>query len=894
MSEEDGRFQLAVCHAQLTKIFDTLKNTQDVYVQLVRVFPDGRECEFARTATCHGGDVNPKWDDESFVVNQSGGKSLKVRVYIEHFWRVDCLCGEADLGFDMLTACTAKGASLVRDLQLAKKGVPTGSLRVSVGCSRAETSCDVAVKVASMSAPVSISQLSPAAYKAELCKLLNRPEELEERVRHRFRQLASSAGERGQLAMRPEDCPRLQQMLSERLGVPSEVFGEINQMFWRFEVAGQGRLYEDEATRMILCMLRQYRDSIEDPKAGRQHLSRTIKTHQVADKYEIIKELGRGGQGIALLAKSSSTNQHVVVKMYGKTNQKEAVEEISQEFELLTSLKHPKIARVFDIFQDWDNVYIVQEPYFGGDLTKAVQNAYNAGIAVDERWVAEVMYQVLMGVEFLHNNGVVHSDLKEPNVMVASHADWRRPQVIVIDFGLANKFSSKSGVGGTPGYMPPEVWDWGLWTPRGDVFSLGVMLFTLRTGKGPFNPDGKSKLEEIKQATKTQEVLMDRGAPQLQSLVHSMIHKKFLHRPLVSQVMKDPWFQSKDLGQALDTQALQNLARQRQRTDLYRALLADVAARQNLAQLKDLNETFLRLDVNNDGRISADELRQGLRGVWKEAEVEQLVNVLGIDGGGEVSYDEFLGELLAAKVPEENALLHRVFTEADVQGRGFLGAEELAELAKRPAIVQILGSPEAALARIRSMDADGSGRVTFEEFKRAVQGGPAVHGQQGFSTGQSVQYWSNSHGIWIPCVVTGVDAASGAVAVDCKPGCWITGEQLHRQLRAAGERQQQQQQCAYRQGQSVLMWSTTYSTWIPCRVTQVDLAKGAVQVDQKPNYWLRGNELATRLKPAPRGGAALQPPAVGGAMPGPAAKAGVGRQLLDGALGAFVDGGGIY
>merc|ERR1719491_473407 len=118
--------------------------------------------------------------------------------------------------------------------------------------------------------------------------------------------------------------------------------------------------------------------------------------------------------------------------------------------------------------------------------------------------------------------------------MVASTSDWQNPQVIVIDFGLANKFSSKSGVGGTPGYMPPEVWDWGLWTPRGDVFSIGVMMFTLRTGRQPFNPEGRKTLEELKAATKDDEPFMDRGSPQMQALVGNMLKKAFLQRPMCS------------------------------------------------------------------------------------------------------------------------------------------------------------------------------------------------------------------------------------------------------------------------------------------------------------------------------------------------------------------------
>mmetsp|Transcript_47763 Transcript_47763/g.153817 ORF Transcript_47763/g.153817 Transcript_47763/m.153817 type:complete len:888 (-) Transcript_47763:108-2771(-) len=876
---DDVRFRVSVLQGTLVRIFDNLKSNQDVYVHLVRTFPDGREQQFARTATCHSGDLAPKWDDERFEVSRNGGNKLKFMVYAEHFWRQDYFCGQADLDFDSLLARINGGSGFAFNLQVVKKGEPTGTLSVSF------SPCEL--RRASSNLPALCSSNN---VQQDLERLLHRPEELEERVRIQFQRLAGPHGAHGQLALRAEDCDNVRKLFGEKLGVGVEVFGEIHQMFWRFEVAGDGRLYEDEATRMLLCMLRQYRDSLKGADKSVQQLD--IKTQKVSDNYDTVKELGRGGQGIAYLAKNKSSGQEVVLKMYAKANQKDSVEEISKEFALLLELKHPKIARVFEIFQDWSNVYIVQEPYFGGDLTKAVQNAYNAGANPDERWVADVMLQVCVGVEFLHKKGVIHSDLKEPNVMVASQSDWRKPQVIVIDFGLANKFSAKSGVGGTPGYMPPEVWDWGLWTPRGDVFSIGVMLFTLRTGKGPFNgPDGRNNLDQLKATTKTQEAVMDKGSDQLKALVQSMLHKKFLNRPHLKEIMQNPWFQTGGADQTLDMQALKDLTGRRERNDLYRALLADVAARQNMAQLKDLNETFIRLDKDNDGMISAEELREGLAGTMRAEEIEKLIGVLGAASGTGVSYDEFLGELLAAKVPEENLMLMRLFDEADVQKRGYLGVAEMEELAKRPSIVQILGSPQAALARIRSMDTDGSGRVSFDEFKRAVQGFTSASMRPNLSfvkyiKGQSVLYYSASYARWVPCVVTEVDKVQG-VQVDCKPGLWLTGATLHKQLKpaeakaaagggaAAGPAETRSR--GYREGQPVVMWSTTYQAWIPCKVTQVDANTGAVVVDQKPGYWLRGNELATRIKPADAKSS--------GAEAAVAAHAGVGRQLLAAATG---------
>ncbi|CAK0794880.1 unnamed protein product [Prorocentrum cordatum] len=101
-------------------------------------------------------------------------------------------------------------------------------------------------------------------------------------------------------------------------------------MFWRFEVSGEKLIDEEETVRLVVYMLRQYRDAVS-PQKGAVQLSGGIRYMNVADKYNVSKELGRGGQGVVYLATDKANNgQEVVVKMYDKTNQKEAQESITQ------------------------------------------------------------------------------------------------------------------------------------------------------------------------------------------------------------------------------------------------------------------------------------------------------------------------------------------------------------------------------------------------------------------------------------------------------------------------------------------------------------------------------------------------------------------------------------
>mmetsp|Transcript_31691 Transcript_31691/g.79993 ORF Transcript_31691/g.79993 Transcript_31691/m.79993 type:complete len:850 (+) Transcript_31691:86-2635(+) len=839
--------EVTVHCAHLFKIVGTGKETQHVYVQLSRMLPDRREQKFARTLNCNGVGQAPQWD-EKFIVAPNNGTALVLKVYCEHG---HVLCGRAEIDLVRLAARIGNGEKFTSQEQL-KVGSQTGTVLCSFAPVANVSLCD--------GVPAHLPP--PDKFQAELAKLIHRPEELEGRVRRRFQENAK-ADRNGKHVMRAEDCNFLGQLLSDKLRVPVETFGEIGQMFYRYVDSAEGLLYEDGAVRMVLYMLHRYWDAQQGPTARARQPARSIKTCHLAEQYEVMKVLGRGGQGVAKLARNRSTNREEVVKIYAKANQREPVEHIAKEFELLLELKHPKIAHVFDIFQDYNNVYIAQEPYYGGDLHTAVQKAYHAGVRIDERWLAGIFHQVLTGCEFLHSNGVMHSDLKEGNVMVVDPRDWHRPLIVIIDFGLAASFDSRTGRGGTPGYMPPEVWESGLWTPFGDVFSIAVMMFAMRTGQQPFaNPRGKNDIDEFRERTRTHEPVMQQASPEMQSLVRSMLDKNFLQRPTAHKVLEDRWFSAVDNSHPLDDQDLKALVNKGKQTDLRRALLTDVAARQNVSQLKDLNETFLGLDANNDGIISEDELRAGLAGRWQEDEIKRLIDVMDIKSSGGVSYEELVGQLLAAREPEENEILLRVFREADANNDGFISPQELEELATRPGVVKVLGSSEVALQKLKSIVPADGGVVTFEMFKRAVQcANPSSHQatSAAYQAGQMVKYLSHTFGGWILTEVTHADGVSGAVQIKCKPNHWLAGEELQRLLRPVTI---QESRRGYREGQEVIMKSPTSKAWIVCKVTRVHVESGAVQVDQRPNHWFMGHELETSLQPMPASLATPQPQVV--------------------------------
>merc|ERR1712087_1064629 len=130
---------------------------------------------------------------------------------------------------------------------------------------------------------------------------------------------------------------------------------------------------------------------------------------------------------------------------------------------------------------------------------------------------------------------------------------------------------------------------------------------------------------------------------------------------------------------------LNTLRKRKKKTELKKALLADLASRENLAQMKELNELFLQLDVNKDGCVNSEDLHHALEGKWSPKQIAQLEQ--GLLGGreGEVSYEEFMGQLIAIREPYENELLWRIFIEVDTHRKGYLDQEDIKSLLSRPA-----------------------------------------------------------------------------------------------------------------------------------------------------------------------------------------------------------------
>ena len=215
-------------------------------------------------------------------------------------------------------------------------------------------------------------------------------------------------------------------------------------------------------------------------------------------KYEVAEEIDRGSMGIVYLGYDPYVDRQVAIKvaLAESLNDPESGQRYRKMFfnEASTagSLTHPNIISIFDAGVDQEICYIVMEYIKGGETLKKYCTPENS-LPIEK--VVEVIFKCAKALDYAHRQGVVHRDIKPTNILVTGDVDIK-----IGDFSIAhiNKPDSTEtqpvGMMGSPRYMSPEQLKEDFVTGQSDLFSLGIVMYELLTGKHPFAADNFSRL----------------------------------------------------------------------------------------------------------------------------------------------------------------------------------------------------------------------------------------------------------------------------------------------------------------------------------------------------------------------------------------------------------------
>jgi len=243
-----------------------------------------------------------------------------------------------------------------------------------------------------------------------------------------------------------------------------------------------------------------------------------------AQRYEIIEELGRGGMGRLYRVLDTKIDQEVALKILRPeiSRDQKTIDRFSNELRLARQVAHKNVCRMYHLGEDEGTHFIIMEYIPGQDLQSMIKMTKQLSMET----AVSIAKQISEGLAEAHRLGVIHRDLKPGNVMIDKEGNAQ-----ILDFGIALSLESRglteSGqLIGTPEYMSPEqAQDTGV-DQRSDIYSLGVILYEMVTGKVPFTGDTPISItiKHIEEMPKDPKTL----APQTPDVLNQLIMKCLL------------------------------------------------------------------------------------------------------------------------------------------------------------------------------------------------------------------------------------------------------------------------------------------------------------------------------------------------------------------------------
>ncbi|GHV27678.1 hypothetical protein AGMMS4952_09780 [Spirochaetia bacterium] len=250
--------------------------------------------------------------------------------------------------------------------------------------------------------------------------------------------------------------------------------------------------------------------------------------------YRIEQELGKGGMGSVYLAINKNIDQKVAIKVLNENLAGSVVirKKFKDEAQLLCSLDHPNIVKFLNFVENDDGVFLIME-YIDGITLEEFINSKN-GLIVEKR-AYEMFDQIVNAFAYAHKKGVIHRDIKPANIVLTGDTDDNFvPKVL--DFGIATIVSESTEtemgwVVGTPSYMSPEQVLGVKVDARSDIYSLGVLLHQMLTGRVPYDITTLSELEINNKVVKDPLPRMKEFYPYISDKMQEMVDKAVTKEP---------------------------------------------------------------------------------------------------------------------------------------------------------------------------------------------------------------------------------------------------------------------------------------------------------------------------------------------------------------------------
>eukprot|EP00440_Ansanella_granifera_P051436 gb/GFBE01055759.1/.p1 GENE.gb/GFBE01055759.1/~~gb/GFBE01055759.1/.p1 ORF type:complete len:502 (+),score=158.15 gb/GFBE01055759.1/:1-1506(+) len=447
---------------------------------------------------------------------------------------------------------------------------------------------------------------------------------------------------------------------------------------------------------------------------------------KITDSYDVDKKkIGEGSYGSVCIATKKAGGQKRAVKMLSKQQMKN-VEKFKEEIRIMKLLDHPNIVKLFETFQDKAKVYLVMELCSGGELFDRIIESGH----FTEVQAAIVMQQMLRAIYYMHENHYCHRDLKPENFLFSSKDPIEKATLKIIDFGLAFEFQTGVDMktkAGTPFYVAPQVLT-GKYDHLADLWSAGVIMYVLLCGYPPFWGDtDKDVLTKVKlgqfefNPSDWKNVSED-----AKYLIRCLLKMNPRDRYTAEQALNHEWVREKApraTNVPISDSLVGNLRGFRSQNKLKKAALHVIASNMNDSQIKELRDTFMAMDENGDGLLTAQELQDGMKRAGMTEippDLAQIIKDVDSNGSGTIDYTEFLAAALDRKAYIAEDAVWNAFRVFDRDGDGKISRDELEKVLADGDVAAVAVKDIAEL--LKEVDANGDGVIDFNEFMTMMKG----------------------------------------------------------------------------------------------------------------------------------------------------------------------------
>lgn len=265
---------------------------------------------------------------------------------------------------------------------------------------------------------------------------------------------------------------------------------------------------------------------------------------KIQQEFHVHKLLGTGGFGAVYLVHEYSTSRAYALKEI------EIMSHTQDEIDIMNATNHPCIIKLIRSYNIGKKHYVIMELIANGDLSKHIAEHTH----LNEKESKLIMYQICLGMKYLHDNRITHRDLKPENILLDTEK-----RVKISDFGLAKMCQPGYVLQtqcGTTEFMAPEMLTLrrrgGMYTNKVDIWSLGVMMYEFLSGKLPFSEDRAGYIQTNEELLKKGEFRFDGEvwnsvSCDAKHLIRQMLATDVEQRPSIDELLKDEWFNDDEM-----------------------------------------------------------------------------------------------------------------------------------------------------------------------------------------------------------------------------------------------------------------------------------------------------------------------------------------------------------